>query len=327
MPAAEPHTAGPLPAAEPAGDGLRFGLLLPNAGYYADPVRLLRFARTAEDSGWDGVFLWDHLLLDRATRLPLVDTWTAVTAMLTGTRRIRSGPLVTPLAQRHPWKVARETATLDHLSGGRLVLGVGLGASADTDFAAFGLDPDLATRARQVDESLTVLERLWSGEEISHHGERVRLDRVTFLPPPVQRPRIPVWVAATWPARSRTPLARAARWDGVVPMVREPGGGLRGPDRAELDAILAATGRPAATGPAAAGPAAAAGRPAAVPARPVDWTVAVPGRLPPDDLPRARDLAAGYRAAGATWWLESFDPWRRDPRQAWSWAEQGPPRP
>ncbi|TDB70041.1 LLM class flavin-dependent oxidoreductase [Micromonospora sp. KC723] len=296
--------AAPSAAGGPAGDGLRFGLLLPNAGYYADPARLLRLARAAEGSGWDGVFLWDHLLLDRATRLPLADAWTAVTAILAGTRRIRGGPLVTPLAQRQPWKVARETATLDHVSGGRLVFGVGLGASGDTDFAAFGLDPDVAARARRVDESLAVLDRLWSGREVSHRGDQVRLDRVVFLPPPVQRPRIPVWVAATWPASNPGPLARAARWDGVVPMVREPGGGLRGPDQAELVAILAAT-----------------------PARASGWTVAVPGRLPPDDLPRARALVAGYRAAGATWWLESFDPWRRDPRQAWSWATQGPPRP
>ncbi|MEV0731207.1 LLM class flavin-dependent oxidoreductase [Polymorphospora sp. NPDC050346] len=288
----------------PVADGLRFGLLLPNAGYYADPGRLLQLARAAEESGWDGVFLWDHLLLDRATRLPLADSWTAVTAILAATRRIRGGPLVVPLAQRQPWKVARETVTLDHLSGGRLVLGVGLGASADTDFAAFGLDPAPAVRARRVDESLALLDRLWSGQEISHHGDRFRLDRVTFLPRPVQRPRIPVWVAATWPAHGPGPLARAARRDGVVPMVREPGGGLRGPDRAELAAILAA-----------------------VPDHPPGWTVAVPGRLPPADRPRARALAAGYRDAGATWWLESFDPWRRDPRQAWSWAGQEPPRP
>lgn len=287
----------------PAGDELRFGLLLPNVGYYADPARLVRLARAADESGWDGVFLWDHLLIDRAGRLPLADSWTAVTAILAGTRRIRGGPLVVPLAQRQPWKVARETATVDHLSGGRLVVGVGLGASADTDFAAFGLEADLAARARRVDESLAVLDQLWSGQEVSHRGDQVRLDRVTFLPPPVQRPRIPVWIAATWPAAGRGPLARAARWDGVVPMVREPNGGLRGPDRTELAEMLAAT-----------------------PPRARDWAVAVPGRLPPDDPQQARDLVAGYRAAGATWWLESFDPWRRDPRQAWSWAGQGPPR-
>lgn len=316
--------------AELVGDGVRFGLLVPNVGYYADPARLVRLARTAEESGWDGVFLWDHLLIDRAGRLPVADSWTVVTAILAGTRRIRCGPLVVPLAQRQPWKIARETATADQLSGGRLVVGVGLGASADTDFAAFGLDPDLAARARRVDESLTMLDQLWSGREISHRGDQLRLDRVTFLPTPVQRPRIPVWIAATWPAARqeppataarqeppapaarreplgpdarRGPLVRAARWDGVVPMVREPGGGLRGPDRAELAEILAAT-----------------------PQRAPGWTVAVPGQLPPDDPHRARELVADYRTAGTTWWLESFDPWRRDPRQAWSWAGQGPPR-
>ncbi|MFY1696075.1 LLM class flavin-dependent oxidoreductase [Solwaraspora sp. WMMA2101] len=299
--------------AELVGDGVRFGLLVPNVGYYADPVRLVRLARTAEESGWDGVFLWDHLLIDRAGRLPVADSWTAVTAILAGTRRIRCGPLVVPLAQRQPWKVARETATADQLSGGRLVVGVGLGASADTDFAAFGLDPSLAARARRVDESLMMLDQLWSGREISHRGDHLRLDRVTFLPTPVQRPRIPLWIAATWPVAGRRgpaaraarwgPLARAARWDGIVPMVREPDGGLRGPDKTELAEILTAT-----------------------PSRAPGWTVAVPGRLPPDDPLQARELVAGLRTAGATWWLESFDPWRRDPRQAWSWAGQGPPR-
>lgn len=292
-----------MPVPESASDGLQFGLLVPNVGYYADPARLVQLARAADESGWDGVFLWDHLLIDRAGRLPVADSWTAVIAILAGTRRIRCGPLVVPLAQRHPWKVARETTTADQLSGGRLVVGVGLGASADTDFAAFGLDSDLAARARRVDESLAMLDQLWSGREINHRGDHFRLDRVTFLPPPVQRPRIPVWIAATWPTAGRGPLIRAARWDGIVPMVREPGGELRGPDRAELAEILAAT-----------------------PPRAPGWTVAVPGRLPPNDPHRARELVTGYRTAGATWWLESFDPWRRDPRQAWSWAEQGPPR-
>ncbi|MDT0343989.1 LLM class flavin-dependent oxidoreductase [Streptomyces litchfieldiae] len=281
----------------------RYGLLLPNAGTYADPRLLVGLARTAEDSGWDGVFLWDHLMLHRHLRLPVADTWTAVTAILASTRRIICGPLVTPLAARQPWKVARETATLDQLSGGRVVLGVGLGASGELDFAAYGDDPDLAGRAARTDEALALLDRLWSGEEVSHTGLRYRLDRVTHLPTP-QRSRVPVWVAATWPARAPGPLRRALRRDGIVPMVTDARGGLRGPDPGELAALLPPADR-----------------------RPAHWTVAVPGRTPPDDPTAARETVERHLDAGATWWLESFDPWSRDPAHAWSWARQGPPRP
>jgi hypothetical protein len=282
---------------------MRFALLLPNAGHYADPRRLVDLARRAEDSGWDGVFLWDHLMLDRRLKLPLADTWTAVTAILASTRWIRSGPLVAPLAARHPWKIARETVTLDHLSGGRVILGAGLGASDATDFAAFGDDSGLSERAARLDEALSLIDRLWSGQEISHAGERFQLDRVTFLPVPRQRPRIPVWVAATWPNRSRGPLDRAIRWDGMVPMVRDAAGGLRGPTEKELTGILAAVGQPA-----------------------PDWTLAVPGTAPPADPAWARDQADRYHSAGAAWWLESFDPWSRNPQDARAWAAQGPPR-
>ncbi|MEU0203835.1 MULTISPECIES: LLM class flavin-dependent oxidoreductase [unclassified Streptomyces] len=281
---------------------LRFGLLLPNAGYYADARRVVDLARAAEESGWDGVFLWDHLMLDRRLRLPVADTWTVVTAVLAGTRRILSGPVVTPLASRQPWKVARETVTLDYLSEGRLVLGVGLGAAQDTDFSAFGDDVSLAERAARVDEALTVIQRLWSGQEVSHAGERFCLDRVTFLPTPLRPPRVPVWTAATWPARGRGALDRAARWDGIVPMARDRAGGLRGPTAEELTEVLTAVG----------------------PTKP-GWAVAVPGRMAPAYPVAARDYVRNYHGRGATWWLESFDPWSRDPREAHDWAVQGPP--
>ncbi|MFF3553861.1 LLM class flavin-dependent oxidoreductase [Streptomyces tsukubensis] len=285
------------------GSTFRFGLLLPNAGHYADPERLLTLAESAEASGWDGVFLWDHLLLDRRLKLPMTDAWTVVAAILARTRRIISGPLVTPVAGRHPWKVARETVTLDRLSGGRLVLGAGLGAAGATDFAAFGDTADLAERAARVDEGLEVIERLWSGAEVTHRGPHFHLDRVTFLPTPRQRLRVPVWTALTWPLTAPGPLARAARWDGFVPMVRDPSGGLHGPGHEELAAIMAAVGD-----------------------RSRDLAVVVPGTLSPNDADGARDQVARVRAAGATWWLESFDPWVRDAQDAWAWAAQGPPR-
>ncbi|MFH8386844.1 LLM class flavin-dependent oxidoreductase [Kitasatospora sp. NPDC018058] len=297
----------------PDGRPLRHALLLPNAGHYADPARLVEYAVRAEESGWDGLFLWDHLMLHRELRLPVADTWTAVTAVLARTRRLVSGPLVTPLARRRPWKVARESATLDRLSGGRLVLGVGLGAVGDLDFAAFGEEGGLRERAARVDESLEVLAGLWRGTEFSHQGPHYRVDRATFLPTPVadphgRGPRVPVWGAATWPAAGSGALRRAAALDGVVPMVRAEGGGLRGPEADELAAILRRMdevgSRP--------GP---AGREVAAVA------VAAPG-----DPDAARAQSAALAAAGATWRLESFDPWRRTPRDLAEWLAAGPPR-
>ncbi|MGF1425053.1 LLM class flavin-dependent oxidoreductase [Kitasatospora sp. LaBMicrA B282] len=292
---------------------MQHGLLLPNVGYYADPSRLVEFAVRAEEAGWDGVFLWDHLMMSRELRLPAVDAWTVVTGILTRTSRLRSGPLVTPLARRRPWKVARETVTLDHLSEGRLVLGVGLGADADLDFAAFGEAGGLRTRASKVDEALQVIASLWRGSEFSHTGEHYRVDRATFLPEPRStsgrgEPGVPIWAAATWPASRPGALLRAARQDGIVPMVRGHGGHLRGPDAVELADILA---RLATLAP----------QEASVRTRDV---VAIDSVTPGDGA--AHERSAALAEVGATWRLEAFDPWRRSPKELTAWLDHGPPR-
>src|SRR5436190_24311266 len=116
-------------------------------------------------------------------------------AMATRTRRVRIGALVTPLARRRPWKVARETVTLDHLSGGRLVLAVGLGALDDGGFGKVGEPTDPRTRAERLDESLAILTGLWTGLPFGFQGRHYQVDEMTFSPGPVQRPRIPIWVA------------------------------------------------------------------------------------------------------------------------------------
>jgi alkanesulfonate monooxygenase SsuD/methylene tetrahydromethanopterin reductase-like flavin-dependent oxidoreductase (luciferase family) len=118
--------------------------------------------------------------------------------------------------RRHVAKLARETATLDRLSNGRLILGVGAGSPRQPEYTAFGDDGDPKMRAAKLDEGLEVLSRLWSGEPVEHQGAHYRV-RCPGFEPPLQQPRIPVWVAATWPARK--PLRRAARWDGVAPIV------------------------------------------------------------------------------------------------------------
>jgi alkanesulfonate monooxygenase SsuD/methylene tetrahydromethanopterin reductase-like flavin-dependent oxidoreductase (luciferase family) len=192
---------------------VRFGLGVPNGGDFAEPTRLAALAREAEDAGWDGFFLWDHVIR-RQPWQPMVDPWVTLAAVAMSTDRLILGPMVTPLARRRVSVVARQSVTLDVLSGGRLRLGVGLGAP-DDEFTRFGEDADPRRRASVLDESLEALTQLWSGHEVSYRGEHVVAEGVQFLPTPV-RGRIPIWVAGGWPGGA--PFRRAARFDGVWPV-------------------------------------------------------------------------------------------------------------
>jgi alkanesulfonate monooxygenase SsuD/methylene tetrahydromethanopterin reductase-like flavin-dependent oxidoreductase (luciferase family) len=205
-----PHASTPVPASTSV---LSFGLGVPNGGDFADPHALAELARAAEAAGWDGVFLWDHVIR-RPPWAPMVDPWIALSAMAVATDRVLLGPMVTPLARRRVSNVARQTVTLDLLSGGRLRLGVGLGAP-DDEFTRFGEAADPRRRARKLDESIDVLRRLWTGEDVEYRGEDVVADGVRFLPTPVHG-RIPIWVAGKWPGGA--PFRRAARHDGVWPV-------------------------------------------------------------------------------------------------------------
>ncbi len=194
---------------------LKYAISVPPHGDYGDPKRLATLAQEAEEAGWDGFFLWDHLTFMRGFTGPIVDPWISLAAIATATSRIVFGPMVTPMARRRPWKVAREAVTLDHLSGGRFILGVGLGYPRDSEFEDFGEDGDDRVRAEKLDESLDILVGLWSGEPFSYSGRHFQIRECTFLPRPVQQPRIPIWVGGYWP--HRRPFRRAARWDGVLP--------------------------------------------------------------------------------------------------------------
>ncbi|MFW2381101.1 MAG: LLM class flavin-dependent oxidoreductase [Acidimicrobiales bacterium] len=195
---------------------MRFAINVPNFGDYADPRVTAELARCAEDAGWDGFFVWDHINAAFEPGSPMADPWVLLTTITLATERIKIGTMVTPLARRRPWKLARETVTIDHLSGGRLILGVGLGFPPDLEFTHLGEDSDDRVRAQKLDEGLDVLVGLWSGEPFSYRGTQYALSDVQFSPTPVQRPRIPIWVAQMYP--HRRPLRRAARWDGLVPM-------------------------------------------------------------------------------------------------------------
>ncbi len=199
---------------------MRIGLNMPNFAEFADPAEAVALAREADAAGWDGLFVWDHINFFGETPVPMADPFILLAAIAQATERILIGPMVTPLPRRRPWVLARQTATLDVLSKGRLMLGVGLGFPPDTEFAGFGEEPDPKVRAQKLDEGLEILSGLWSGEPFEFHGAQFQVARTRFLPTPIQRPRPPVIVAGVWPIKA--PLRRAARWDGYIPLCLQP---------------------------------------------------------------------------------------------------------
>jgi len=284
---------------------VHFALNVPNFGDYADPATFVGLAREAEASGWDALFVWDHLLVDPDWGVPIADPWILLAAAAAVTERIRLGPMVTPLARRRPWVVARQAATLDHLSAGRVTLGVGLGEPPGAEFEAFGEDSDARVRAGKLDEALAILDGLWSGEPFAFEGAFHHLARMRFEPRPVQRPRIPIWVAGFWPARA--PFRRAARWDGVFPAshATEETGEPMPLDElgAILDVIRAARGPRGLEG----------------------FEVMIAGGTPADPA-AAGTILEPYAAAGVTWWSEGLNGWRGPLEAMMDRLRAGPPR-
>jgi alkanesulfonate monooxygenase SsuD/methylene tetrahydromethanopterin reductase-like flavin-dependent oxidoreductase (luciferase family) len=249
----------------------RSALWVPIFDELADPRVVARLAAEAEEAGWHGFFVWDHLAWAAPVER-VADPWISLAAAATATESLRLGPMVTPVARRRPAKLARETASLDRLAGGRLTLGVGLGSDVyGAELARTGEQADGRIRAEMLDETLDILTAAWSGRPVRHRGRHYVVDDVTFLPTPAQRPRVPVWVAG-YAGRTR-PLARAARFDGYFPIA------LRD---AEQLAEIVGTVRGHRADPTA------------------PYDVAVP-------LPSGADPAA-YVAAGATWCLTDFEP-------------------
>jgi alkanesulfonate monooxygenase SsuD/methylene tetrahydromethanopterin reductase-like flavin-dependent oxidoreductase (luciferase family) len=259
---------------------VRFGLDVSTAGQFADAGLLAGLAADAEGSGWDGFFVWDTLLgsADPGEPEPVADPWVARAAIAVATTRIRIGAFMTPLARRRPWDVARSVATLDRLSGGRMIFGAGLGFHP-AEFTAVGEDPDARLRAQKLDEGLAIVDGLWRGKPVTFSGRYYQLGPLTMLPVPLQRPRVPIWTAAGWP--HRRPLRRAARWDGTYLMAsnQETGELLQPDEVAAISRYLAA--HRSGDGP---------------------FDVAINGDVSGDRDPQ-RTLAR-YAEAGATWWVE-----------------------
>lgn len=206
---------------------MHYGLYLPNQAAFADPGVLAALAQEAEGRGWDGFFIWDEMtpVYDYAMGRPktpedgdvdwlaAADPMVSLTAVAAATEDIRFGSLVSPVARLQPEVFAHQTTTLDRFSGGRLVVGVGLG-NPDTQFTAFGYDADPKRRAARVDEFLELLVELWRGRTTDFRGDHYTA-RGIALPQPLQAPRIPIWIGAD--SSNRAPRRRAARWDGFVP--------------------------------------------------------------------------------------------------------------
>jgi probable F420-dependent oxidoreductase len=251
---------------------VRSGLFLPLFDALADPAVVAGLSAEAEEAGWDGVFVWDHVRF-REPIVEVADPWITLSAIAAATERVRLGPMVTPLARRRPVKVARETATLDRLSGGRLTMGVGLGSDEfGEEYSRTGEEVDDRRRAAMLDESLEILGAAWSGEPVHHHGEHYDVDGVQFLPRPVQRPGVPIWVAGYY-GKAR-PLRRAARHQGFFPV------NLEQPEQlVEMIDALTALRREAGSA-----------------SDPFD----VVAELSPGTDP------APWAAAGATWWIAAF---------------------
>ena len=268
---------------------MKFGMSIAPFGDFADPLALAELAQQAEGAGWDGFFIWDHIMFD-PTFHPIVDPWVGLTAVALRTTRIRLGTMVTPLARRRPWKVARETVSLDHASKGRFILGVGLGDPSQWDYGFFGEETDAKIRAEKLDECLEIITGLWSGEPFQYQGKHYQLKEVHFLPRPLQQPRIPIWVGGWWP--NKPPMRRAARWDGTVPIRSE------GIPAAEWRAIKEFIQQH---------------RHSETP-----FTYIHNGASPGDHPEEAKRIVEPYVEAGVDWWIEGIDPWRF----GWKWEDK-----
>ncbi|MFW6153451.1 MAG: LLM class flavin-dependent oxidoreductase [Halobacteriota archaeon] len=199
---------------------LKHGIVLPNWEVDGDTERLVEYAVAAEAAGWDGVFLADHLAMSGEDGPPpFPDPWITLAGIAARTEKLRLVSWVTPIPRRQPWQVARDLATLDRLSDGRVILGTGLGRAFD--YTTFGTPYEPKLLGRRYDEALDVITGLWTGEPFSYEGEHFTVDEAVMQPRPVQEPRIPIIVGGLWP--NKQPFHRGARWDGMIPHYRGDG--------------------------------------------------------------------------------------------------------
>lgn len=313
---------------------MKFGLDLPNMGGAGDPRLLAEIAHEAEESGWDGVFIFDSILSpewesqfpDDPEKRATVDPWIALSAMAMRTERVTLGTMITPLSRRRPWKVARETVTLDHLSNGRLVLPVGLGTVEDGGYMNVGEELDRKKRAEMLDESLAIIEGLWSGEPFAFQGKHYNVKEMRFEPKPVQSPRIPIWVVGAWPRMKS--MRRAVRWDGVIPASMPLGEEPAQPDPMDSATYIKEDG--AYTGITVQEVRDVAGFVQKQRDSESDFDIIIEGNSSGSRREQAASKVAEYAEAGATWWIEAVFSWLflppHDLDRMRDRIRQGPPR-
>jgi len=281
---------------------MHYGFVIP----LWDMLIIPELAQEAEQGGWDAVFLPDCISIntESAPISPGYDPWVMLTAIALRTERLRIGTMLTPISRRRPWKLARETTTLDHLSRGRLILPVGLGALDDAGFGQVGEVTDRKARAEMLDEGLEILTGLWSGQTFSFAGKHYQVRDLTFLPPPVQSPRIPIWVVGAWPRQKS--MQRVLRWDGLLPAKLNADGSFGDVTPADIQAMKAYIDEHR--------------------SQTTPFDIVVEGRTPGADHAQAVAQVRQWAEAGATWWLEAMWSAPNGPDDVRARIRQGPPR-
>ena len=271
---------------------MKYGFVLPRG----DARTAANLAHAAEAAGWDGFFVWEPVWG--------IDAWVCLTAAAMITERICLGTMLTPLSRLRPWKLASETATLDNLSGGRVILAVGLGA-IDTGFAEFGEVTDRKKRAELLDEGLDILTGLWRGQPFNYAGKHYQIKETKFYPPPppLQKPRIPIWVVGACPRKKS--MQRVLRYDGLLPAKMNPEGRFEELTLADIQAMKAYINE---------------NRTETTP-----FDVIMEGKTPGNDRPKSIETVRKWAEVGVTWWLEAM--WDvPDVEHNLTRIHQGPPR-
>ncbi len=252
---------------------MKYGFVLPRGR----PQDAGELAYEAEKAGWDGFFVWEPVWG--------FDAWVMLAAAAVRTSRIRLGTMITPVSRMRPWKLASETVALDHLSEGRLVLSVGLGA-VDNGFEAFGEETDRKIRAELLDEGLDILTGLWRGQPFRYDGKHYKIRPTKFYPPPqpVQKPRIPIWVVGLWP--SKKSMGRVLRYDGLLPNVRDSKGSVGKPAPKDVQEMTCFVRSKLGGGK--------------------SFDIVIEGKTPGDDQVKAKKVVEPWADAGATWWTETL---------------------
>jgi len=279
---------------------LNYGLYVPNFGKISHPSTYANLAFEAEKAGWDGFFLWDHLV-EKEQRIPITDSFISLAAIAQRTKRIRIGTTVTPLPKLKPWIAARQTVALDQLSNGRMILGVGLGVEESCAYKRLNENAENKILAEELDESLEIITGLWSGRPFSFEGKHYRIGKISFIPKPVQRPRIPIWLGGFWP--NKGPFKRAAQWDGVLPL--KQGGPIR-PTPNDLHDILSYIRKHRTSKG--------------------QFDAAIIGWGTGKERKKNAEKITPYINAGMTWWLESLYTYRNSSDRMLQRIRLGPPK-